>query len=373
MKIRFFLFFGLTALSISCRDAVAPHIIEEEPEIPSEESELKIGEIRVLQLTTYDGSGEVVHPDFVRPPMSFNNRSTYLAITPYPKGNAKYENPSIFSAANEYAWIPVNKASTPIAFPKSGHLSDPDVVYNYSTNELWVYYREANSNNEILLTRSSNGVEWTKPQLVLSAPSHQLISPSVVRHNRNEWIMWTVNGGSSGCSAKSTSIEMRLSEDGIHWGNPTPVTFDNGSISPWHLEVQWIPSRNEYWSVYNGKTPGSCTTPVLYFATSKNGVTWNVFPTPLLQKGAIDEFNDVVYRSTFEYNPHRDEITFWYSGAKFVSPNYHWKSAVQLLRRSDVYALANAEASNLRRNRISRDPSNSSRKIPIPLTDDTAP
>jgi hypothetical protein len=300
-----------------------------------------LNEIRLLELETYDGSGEVVHPDVTRTPDQWAARQGHLVITPYPNGNATVENPSIFLADNGFAWKVAPGVTNPIARPPQhgGHLSDPDQVYDPTTGELWLYYRQVTSQNEIYLMRSKDAIEWTTPVLVLSAPNHQIISPSVVRRWKDGWWMWSVNSGGGGCGGGATTVELRRSNDGITWTAPRTVRLPHGDISPWHINVEWISSRQEFWAVYNGKTPGSCTTPALYFAKSVDGLNWTVFPRPLLQRGAIPQFQDIVYRSTFQFDPYTDEVTFWYSGARYVDGKYQWRAAVQRLRRETVFAL----------------------------------
>jgi hypothetical protein len=58
--------------------------------------------------------------------------------------------------------------------------------------------------------------------------------------------------------------------------------------------VQWIPTRNEFWAVYNGKTAGSCTTPAVFLASSPDGVTWRVMDQPVIAKGRVPQFADIV-------------------------------------------------------------------------------
>jgi len=60
----------------------------------------------------------------------------------------------------------------------------------------------------------------------------------------------------------------------MHWSPPEQVSLVQLGYSVWHIDVQWIASRSEFWALYNVKTPGSCTTPAVYLATSGDGVTW---------------------------------------------------------------------------------------------------
>ncbi|HEY4304850.1 MAG TPA: Ig-like domain-containing protein [Gemmatimonadaceae bacterium] len=294
----------------------------------------------VFPLETPDGSGQTVHPDHVIMPTSWKGSNEYLLITPYPNGNSGWENPAIFQPSGPLAWQTPAGATNPIVLPKFGYLSDPDAVAVPELNELWVYYRQVQLKNEIYLIRSNDGVTYTPPQLVATADNHDIVSPSVVHRGPGDWLMWAVKSG-SGCNASTTTIELRRSTNGLDWSRPEKVALDQGSgISPWHIEVQWIPSREEFWAVYNGKTAGSCATPALFLATSPDGTNWKTYPSPILMRGAIPELADIVYRSTFSYDDDGDMIDFWYSGARFQFGQYDWRSAYQRRTRGEVFATA---------------------------------
>ncbi|MGH7718919.1 MAG: hypothetical protein ACREON_08780 [Gemmatimonadaceae bacterium] len=295
------------------------------------------GVIQTLELQTFDGSGEVVHPDQSLVPAGWGADTRYLAITPYPGGRSDLENPSLFTGPDGAEWRIPPGVTNPIARPSGGHLSDPDEIFVPETAELWIYYRQVTSANEIYLIRSRNGVQWGAPARILTAPNHQIISPSVVRRSSGEWLMWAVNGGAAGCQGPSATVELRRSANGIDWSPPHAVSLSHGELSPWHIDVIWVPSRAEYWALYNAKTSGSCTTAALFLATSPDGVEWTTIENPVLVRGAIPEFRDIVYRSTMEYDPAEDAITFWYSGASFDRGRYVWRSAVEKRRRPGVF------------------------------------
>lgn len=293
-----------------------------------------------LALATPDGSGQTVHPDYVAMPSTWAFDHEYLLITPYPFGNAGWENPSIFAGGTAGTWVAPAGVTNPIVAPDRGYLSDPDAVAVPESNELWVYYRAVNTRNEVYVIRSKDGATFTTPRLVASAENHDLVSPAIVRRGPMDWLMWSVKSG-VGCGASTTSVELRRSMNGVDWSAPEKTTLNQGDgVFPWHIDVQWIPSRNEFWAVYNGKTSGTCTTAALYVATSHDGVTWTTYPSPILVRGASAELADVVYRSTFAYDPATDLIDFWYSGAKNNAGQYVWRSAYQRRTRAEVFATA---------------------------------
>ena len=173
--------------------------------------------LRAIDLTTYDGSGQVVHPDIAWPTPEGLDGRPRLAITPYPWGNANYENPSLFAGGGLDSWIVPDGVTNPIEKPSGGYLSDPDIVWVAEERELWLYSRHVASGNEILVSKSPDGLRWSAPRVVVRVPSHQAVSPTVVRRSATDWLMWTVNAGAAGCTSSTTTVELRRSTDGLAW------------------------------------------------------------------------------------------------------------------------------------------------------------
>jgi hypothetical protein len=297
---------------------------------------LVINAVHVLRLDTPDGSGQTTHPDFLNVSAPGPLQNNFLAITAYPFGDWHWENPSVYASVDRIHWSAPPGATNPVATPQYGFLSDPDIVFNPTTEELWLYYRQAHVINEVKLMKSRDGVAWTEPAVVANALNHLLVSPTVVRRSDTEWLMWSVNG-QAGCVTPETWVELRRSSDGENWSAPERVSLEQPGFTPWHIDVQWIPTLGQYWAVYNVKTPESCSTPALYLATSTDGVTWTTYPSPVLARGEISELNDIVYRATFRYRPETDAITFWFSGARYNGFQYEWRSAVQRRWRSQTF------------------------------------
>lgn len=307
------------------------------------EIELPLDVIVPLTLETYDRSGQTVHPDFVETGPEWTHASDYLFLTPYPNGNAMMENPSVYESMDFLHWAAPGGVMNPIAAPQEGYYSDPDAVFVPERNELWLYFRQVTQANVVRLTTSRDGVTWSASTEVARAPNHQLISPSVVRRGPNEWLMWAVNGN-VGCTGADATVELRRSMNGTVWSNPEPVALSQPGVFPWHIDVEWVPSREEYWALYNVKTPGTCTTGAVYLATSPDGLHWRTYPSPVLAQGVVPELREVVYRSTFSFDAAADAVTLWYSGARFDNGNFIWRTAVQRRRRADLFATISAPA-----------------------------
>lgn len=303
-------------------------------------------DVAELPVATYDGSGQAVHPDFVRLPSSWGGDPFRLVATPYPGGDQSYENPSFFTGSTETTWTVPAGIQNPLERPISGYYSDPDVLYDPDANELRIYFRHVKNENEIWLIRSSDGVVWSAPELTVSAPNHTIVSPSVVRRGAGDWLMWSVNSGAQGCGAMSTSVELRRSIDGVHWTLPETTSLADRDGFAWHIDVQWVPSRGEYWAVYPVKQPGGCVTDRLRLAVSADGVHWKTFPSPVLVKGANEQMRDIIYRSSIDFDAPTGIVSIWYSGATYVggSAGFSWHLGFERMTLPALFARVNAPA-----------------------------
>jgi len=344
---------GVQQLEARVNDAlmatVTAHTCDPQECFPLEHLSSTLSNATLVTLSTYDSSGQAVHPDIVRG----HGAATgfWLAITPYPGGNAAFENPSIFFSSDASTWKVPAGATNPIvkaAVPE--YLSDPDLVAA-GDQSVWMYYRSvANSQNVIKVTRSIDGVHWDSARDVIVVPSHQLVSPSVVRAApQAKWQMWSVNAGPQGCSAPLTTIERRTSTDGLKWSAPLPINIDQPGQTIWHIDVQWIAARNEYWALYNTYPSGtSCATNALFIARSPDGVNWTTYPSPIARLGVVSAFRHLLYRSTFMTNPKATTVKLWLSGAEMVNNAYSWKTATVSTTVDGLFAIASAPATLLR-------------------------
>lgn len=309
---------------VACRDAAAPVPASSTP--PPDTSVR--GTLRVLSIPTADGTGRVVHPDYIRMPSTWPGPARYLAITTYPAADPTREWPSLFTQDSVCTrWhLPAGGPNPVLQPPTAMTYTDPDIVYEPDSMQLWMYVRLVTPMwNIIQVIRSGDGVHWTSPVDIDSALNHGMISPAVVRRNRGEWYLWSVHAGPGGCRvAGSAFLERRTSTDGLHWSAPDTAVIPG---HPWHIDVQWVPSRQEWWALY----VESCLPAAVRLATSADGLVWSAFPSPVITAGVIPQFGDVVYRSTFAVEG--DRVRFWFSGARWDSVSdsaWVWRAAASV-------------------------------------------
>jgi hypothetical protein len=304
-----------------------------------------------LVTPTYDGSGQMVHPDAVVFPQRWQGRRYWVSGTPYPLGNPKYENPSIYQGyTSQQMNVPAN-AKNPLALPGplGGYLSDPDMLYDPDANELRMYYRQTVESADLLfMITSQNGQQWSAPRRVLTGDRYGLISPAIVRESATSWRMWSVSAVAQGCYSLSAemSLNQRRSTDGLTWSAPEPVNLTVPRRVPWHLDVQYIPAKQEYWALIAAYPEGTtCSQTAIYFARSADGTTWTVAPNPLLGPYEFGPLNDLVYRSTFHYHEASDAVSVWFSGARLGDGGFHFATASARYPYADLIRKVNGSAS----------------------------
>lgn len=298
-----------------------------------------------VPLPTYDGSGQLVHPDVVVFPDGFAGHEFWLAATPYPNGNANLENPSLYTDDARHWMVPPGVSNPLITAPGSpAHNSDPDLAYDPAAKRLRLYYRLTKDNTDDILMRTSpDGSHWTAAVSVVSAPGIAIVSPAIVRTPAGQWFMWSVNAVQGGCQASATALERRTSSDGIHWSPPQSLGVTQPGYVLWHLDVQYIPSKGEYWALIAAYPVGSgCAADDLFFARSADGVTWQTYATPIVSRRDYPAYANAVYRSTFYYDADNDAVRLWLSGAVFHNGSWVWTGATSRWRLADLMAKVTA-------------------------------
>jgi hypothetical protein len=273
-----------------------------------------------ISVVTYEGSGQLVHPDAAVFPRRWQGKRYWFSATPYPSGNPRYENPSLYQGRwSSEMQVPLGVTNPLVAAPPVGYMSDPDLVYDPDSDELRMYYRRtARDLDDVFVITSQNGLTWSAPRPVLTSYRYSLISPAIVRESATSWRMWTVNAAAQGCFSLATemALEQRRSPDGYTWGDAEPVSLRVPGRVPWHWDVQYVAAKAEYWALVAAYPEGTtCSQTAIYFARSTDGTNWKVAGTPLLAPGEFAPLRDVVYRSSFHYHDGSDAVSVWFSGA----------------------------------------------------------
>jgi hypothetical protein len=206
-----------------------------------------------LQTPTYDGSGQVVHPcviDFFNEYGidSWSGYRYWMVLTPYPNGQNQYENPSLYASHDGLSWIVPPDITNPLDTASGGldkgFLFDPDMIFNPDSNQLWIYYRFANSAAlRMHLIKINHDLTMTKPVTIMEQSpwiqqDNRHRSFCIWRESSDRWHMW--GGGGEAKSPYNTYYF--FSTDGLCWGEPQRVVNEDGldpfqalGLSNWHM------------------------------------------------------------------------------------------------------------------------------------------
>lgn len=257
---------------------------------------------------TYDGSGQVVHPDVLYVPTGWNGYDYWLAVTPYPASNDDYENASILASHDGQNWVVPAGLTNPISpEPVGGHSSDPDLILDGAT--MWCVYRDAISGTEYIRARSStDGLAWSAPsELFSNAGTATLLSPTVV-WDGTQWVCWTIDAIANVCRRRTAPAVTGP------WSAPSAVTMAAPvSRILWHIDV--LKDADGYHALLDTADDTSGAAAKLHLARSTDGLTWTVGPVVIDAAGSGAWDDELIYRGTFvRYGSVLYRV--WYSARK---------------------------------------------------------
>lgn len=329
---------GATDLPVAPPTLTAVHDVEvSNVPLPSVGENVLQRGVAAMSIPTYDGSGEAVHPDVVTFPETWNGFRYWSAFTPYKNSAISLENPSLLGSLDGRRWESPSSTIAPLVKASRGHLSDPDMIFERQSGQLWMYYREvelqggkpggAHVADHVWLTRSADGRQWQTPVELFADKGKYVVSPAIVQHPTDGFHLFAVDAGTGGCNAGTTRIVQRTSTDGLTWSDAKAVSFTQPGFQPWHLDVQYVPDRAEYWAFVVAYPSGSgCHASSLFLATSRDGQSWTTYPRAILTPREFGAFSKTVYRSTFAAEG--DSLSIWYSGARQTRRGTRTRSAV---------------------------------------------
>lgn len=250
-----------------------------------------------LTVPTYEGSGQLVHPDVldmeqeIGPGQVWNGFRYWMAFTPYPFSNDIYENPCILASADGDTWVLPSGATNPITPLPEGadYHSDPDLILSQDGSRLYCFYRRTGGGATTLYRKSStDGVTWSSETTVYVMVGTEL-APSIV-WDGTQYRIYISRGTATGflyrtladLDATVVSELVACAVAGI-----TPRNY-------WHSNVIRTPT-GEYQAVFQTyPIPGA-----LRFGLSADGVSWAVADTPFLEVDAgLSWVDRDIYRSS---------------------------------------------------------------------------
>ena len=259
----------------------------------------------LISVPTYDGSGQVTHPKLLYFPKGWHGYKYWMSYTPYPNGNDDYENPSVDVSNDLVHWSAPAKGVNPVSgiptdVKYGGHYSDSHIVMHGNTMELWYRYNWGDmkthktdySIDYYYRRTSSDGVHWSKPQLMQS--SKEGILSLAVNYTGSGYEFWYTTYSHQLMHAESTN--------GKDWKyiRACSIALPH-DYEPWHQDVVQV--KGEYYLLQTGINIRHYSFS-LFLSHSSDGVNWsNGVPFFPSSDPVIRTSQAWLYRSTlFEQN-----------------------------------------------------------------------
>lgn len=235
----------------------------------------------LLKFSTPCETGLMTHPSVVSIPQGFSGYRYWMVGTPYDGIDDSIENPCIYTSHDGTNWAIPPHATNPLAPTPQGdaHNSDPHLAFDGTALHLW--YRRTNDGfDTILHATSSNGSQWSEFKHALRLPQQKerILSPTICRWGAR-WFMYSVKFIRPG---NRKIVQRREAENPSGpWGAPIDcdVNLPDGRL-PWHIDV--CRTDSQFWMVIADSTSNEGGD--LFFATSKEGLSFDAARAPLLSR-----------------------------------------------------------------------------------------
>jgi len=258
-----------------------------------------------LDISTYDGSNQVVHPCVIYTGSGWNGYAYLMAMTPYPHEDSRFENPSMRYSRDGFTWEMIPGQPDPvIGRPPVGFLSDPNIALVNGTLYLFFRYADVGNVSDPVIyynyTSTTNGVDWT-PQVKLNMAKTR--SSSFV-HNGTGWESW-------GHNITTGNLSHFTSDDRVNWTLTGTTLINTTLFSQWHSEVKLYDGQ---YQLLMSDSPYEN----LRFYTSSDGLTW-IFENnnSTVLSGRKGMWDSSMYKSSFVKVNNTYKI--WYSAFNAAS------------------------------------------------------
>lgn len=208
--------------------------------------ELSLGKLFRLDIPTYDGSGQAVHPSL----LVQSDRATsgnpvagspqfVLSFTPYTDTDDRVENPSILVSDDGLNFREEKLGLNPLVpAPEKDHNDDPDLFY--SNGKYGILYLETMrpEKQSLILLESTDRIYWEK-QVIHEEPLDQgsgcfMLSPKYIEKDGLSYLFY-VNRDATG----GYRIEYVTGKDvySLDFASRKVVTVPGLNELPWHLDI----------------------------------------------------------------------------------------------------------------------------------------
>ena len=197
-----------------------------------------------IEIKTFDGSNGTTHPCIVKFDRLLNNYKYYMVHTPYDNHNVEFENPSLCVSNDKINFLKLDGVKDPLLpiIKQSGkvlkYYNDNFILYENNELQVWYRYTEedksvkpAKLKNQIYRIISKDGINFSKPELMIDDDSIWYLSPSLVKIDKKYYLYFFDNDSKMYC---------KTSNDLHNWNDKIAIKTNEFNGNCWHGEVKLV-------------------------------------------------------------------------------------------------------------------------------------
>lgn len=241
----------------------------------------------------------------------WNGKRYWLAAEPYPAAANTLENPSIWCSDDGQTWTVPAGATNPVvpwSTINGDYNSDGDLTIHDGT--AYLIWRNYGATTRIKVVTSTDGVNWTAEQTLLSTnPAVSDPSSPAVVFDGSTWHMWAVD-----TKQRPRTLLHYTSADILGpWSAPSTTDM----VAPvgkdiWHLDAQL--RDGVFFALVTCNNDGTTQGGELWMFTSTDGEHWTREEAPtMVGNGSPGAWDASLYRATMQ--PITGGWAIWYGSA----------------------------------------------------------
>lgn len=199
--------------------------------------------LKRIEIKTFDGSNGTTHPCIIKMDKLFNNYKYYLVHTPYNNYNIELENPSLCVSNDGINFIKPNRIIDPLLpiikkddIKLLKYYNDSFILFDNNELQIWYRYTEEDKSinpiklkNQIYRITTKDGINFTKPELMIDNDGIWYLSPSIVRI-KDLYYMYYFD--------KDLKMYCKTSKDLHQWNERVEIRINNFTGDFWHGEAK---------------------------------------------------------------------------------------------------------------------------------------
>ena len=230
------------------------------------------------------------HPSILYCKQKWNNYTHWLATTPYPNADIRYENPCIYKSNNPIDFTPIK--NNPIVLCSGGEAFNSDPELFLEQKKLYCINRENNHHHlyDVQLLSTLDGDNWTKPISIYSSDDlhRQLLSPSYIKVENKHRIYFL--NGDAGISKNGHCSGIEIIE-GTNLDIPDFSFKQTGrflnskdlGVEPWHFDLFSFNGKLYMILCARDTKKKTLRSPMnTYLAVSDDEINFIIFPKPIV-------------------------------------------------------------------------------------------